>query len=172
MVLHKGMPTLKVWKGFAGFEVLCMSVLRCDPASYTRSTDNGRGLSILIDHVIVISRTTRFPSTGREGLRRYEFPKLLGNSCASCASCIWRRVTSQDWHANTFKTRKSLPDLQRLHPFVQHHEVLNVNIGTLSAQHCFIALYYYWQYSNYKNKCSPSTTRFDLFRSSSGYCIR
>jgi hypothetical protein len=75
MVLHKGMPTLKVWKGFAGFEGFCMSILLgCDPASHTRKSDKGRDLSILIDHVVVISKTTRFPNTGREGLRRYEFP--------------------------------------------------------------------------------------------------
>ena len=76
MVLHKGMPTLKIWKRFAGFEGFRMLLLLgCDPASYTRNTDNGRDLSVLIDHVIVISRTTWFPNTGYEGLRRCEFLK-------------------------------------------------------------------------------------------------
>ena len=52
-----------------------MSVLLgCDPVSHIRKTNNLRNLSILIDHDIVISRTTRFPNTGREGLRKYEFP--------------------------------------------------------------------------------------------------
>ena len=75
MVLHRGMPALKVWKEFAGSEGLCMSVLLgCDPVSHIRKTNNLRNLSILIDHDIVISRTTRFPNTGREGLRKYEFP--------------------------------------------------------------------------------------------------
>jgi hypothetical protein len=65
-----------------------MSALGCDPASRTRSTDNGRDLSIPMHHVIVISRTTRFTNTGREGLRRYEFPSnsALGTSILRQAS--------------------------------------------------------------------------------------
>ena len=78
MVLHKGMPTLKIWKGFAGFEGFCMSVLlECDPTPYTRRTDSGRGLPILMDHVVAVNTTSRFPNADREGLRGYEFPSIF-----------------------------------------------------------------------------------------------